>query len=352
MSLPRSLATLSMLAVLSGCFGLSRELRKNGVWAPAQILSIWDTGWTVNDDPVIGMKVRVQPTDRPPFEATVERTAISRLAVPMFQPGRTVAVRFNPNAPTEVEVDLESAPPADGAGASPSGNPFHDRFTRGSPNGAAFLPSPGAPRLYRGTSDSAADTVALAENGYALLGTAAAENTPDSQRALAQGQQVGAALVVLYGRFDPPPGQVLEVLPLQRSAAEPAPIDASMTLVSGVGPTAQVATYWGRLQPPILGVMSRPLDDAEKARLRRSDGIVVEGVTAGSPAAAAHLRLGDVIVAIDGKPLVDPFATPALLESMAGRTVVIDLLRDGAPLSVSVQLNPAPVGARALPPPS
>jgi len=106
-------------------------------------------------------------------------------------------------------------------------------------------------------------------------------------------------------------------------------------------PADHEATYWGRNQPPLLGIMSRPLDQQEKDRLLRSDGMVVELVTNDSPAAAAHIQQGDIILAIDGKPILDARAVPAFLRSIAGRRVRIDLLRDSTPHTVEVQLNPA-----------
>jgi hypothetical protein len=93
----------SMMVHFGG--GVSKELQQNGVVARAQIQEVWDTGWTINDNPVIGMKVRVQPSDRPAFEATIEKTTVSRIATWQFQPGNTVPVRFDPANPAIVAVD-------------------------------------------------------------------------------------------------------------------------------------------------------------------------------------------------------------------------------------------------------
>jgi hypothetical protein len=96
---------------LTGCFGtffgttMPKNLQEHGIAAKATILQIWDTGWTVNDDPVIGMRVEVQPSDRPAFESTIKRYIISRLEVPLFQAGRVIQVRFDPNDLTSVAVD-------------------------------------------------------------------------------------------------------------------------------------------------------------------------------------------------------------------------------------------------------
>lgn len=115
-------------SVLAGCSsmvthfggGVTPELQQNGVVARATIQEIWDTGWTVNDNPVIGMKVLVQPSDRPAFTATIEKTTISRIATPQFQPGNTVPVRYDPNNPALIAVDYAAELPAAAAPWDPA----------------------------------------------------------------------------------------------------------------------------------------------------------------------------------------------------------------------------------------
>lgn len=88
---------------LSGCFGdyfgttMPDNLQKHGVSADATIVKIWDSGWTVNDNPVIGMQMKVHPTGRPEFEATVNRYIVSRIDVAAYQPGNVIRVKFDPN---------------------------------------------------------------------------------------------------------------------------------------------------------------------------------------------------------------------------------------------------------------
>ena len=257
-SMSRGIGPLLALACLAvaGCsgmltdlgVGMPAELEQKGVVAPAEILEIWDTGWTINDNPVIGMKVRVRPADRPAFEATIEKTAISRIAIPQFQPGLAIRVRFDPENPAVVAVD------SGGPGVAPpsSGNPYRDRFESATNLGASFLPPPDSPLIYLGTGDSGADLQALYENDYALLGGAGVENAPDPEQALDQGRRIGAALIVVYGRFESPPGRELEVLPFRRrpagsAASAPAlPAGAApLAPVSGLGPNGQAALYWG-----------------------------------------------------------------------------------------------------------
>jgi hypothetical protein len=112
-SLVRFAALAAMLALAAGCAlidsatGQSEALRLRQIGTPAEaeILRIWDTGITVNDDPVIGMEVEVRPAEGEPFRAVIPRTWISRLDVPSFQPGEVVAVRYDPNDPTRAALD-------------------------------------------------------------------------------------------------------------------------------------------------------------------------------------------------------------------------------------------------------
>ncbi|HSK08639.1 MAG TPA: PDZ domain-containing protein, partial [Vicinamibacterales bacterium] len=68
-------------------------------------------------------------------------------------------------------------------------------------------------------------------------------------------------------------------------------------------------------------------------------GVRVASVVAGSPAEKAGLREGDVLMAIDDKPIADLRAYSDLLRALApGRTVPALIVRDGKELTLSVTL--------------
>jgi hypothetical protein len=114
----RSLGTIvAALLVLTGCAAIGsiideatgadeiRRLREVGVAAPAEILQIWDTGTTLNEDPVVGMEVEVQPVDGEPFRAVIDKALISRLAIPRYQPGELIGVFYDPDDPSHAVLD-------------------------------------------------------------------------------------------------------------------------------------------------------------------------------------------------------------------------------------------------------
>jgi hypothetical protein len=329
--------TLVLLAAavgLTGCVsvspsGMSSALRENGVAAQATILAVWNTGSTVNGDPVVGMRVEVRAADRPAFEATIAKTLVSRVAVTQFQPGKDISVRYDPADPAVLAVDLEGFAPS-----PETSNPYRDHLVR-AVAGTEFR-SPDRPAdVYLGTTDSIADDLALVESGYALLGTSTvSDGNGDLQQAIDEGKRIGAAIVVLYGHFDVAAGPPLELLPF---GARPAEASAG----AAPGQLWRAAHYYGRYPLPILGVGVRCLSDDQRASIMRNNGVFIVAVTSGSPAAAAHVQRGDILLAIDGNPVDDVFAVPAMLKSVAGRRVTIDLLREGLPVSEKVKLNPA-----------
>ena len=99
--------TLSGCAIANRMSGMSLvdELRTRGVPAEARILEVWDTHMRVNDDPVVGFLLEVRPTDREPFQAKT-KGLISIVFIPQFQPGAIVPVRFDPDDPSRVALDV------------------------------------------------------------------------------------------------------------------------------------------------------------------------------------------------------------------------------------------------------
>ena len=100
-----------------------------------------------------------------------------------------------------------------------------------------------------------------------------------------------------------------------------------------IGAALSVIARFGQRQDrdtgPWLGIggMGASLDDAvvSEFRLARDKGVLLLEVVADSPAARAGLRLLDVIVAVDGRPVASP---EELQKAIAG-------VRPGQPLVVA-----------------
>jgi serine protease Do len=97
-----------------------------------------------------------------------------------------------------------------------------------------------------------------------------------------------------------------------------------------------------------IGIQDLTTDLAQAFKLGSSDGVLVSGVWAGSPAEKAGLRRGDVVQRIDGQTVDSSAQLRNLIAARApGTRVRIDLLRSGQALSLEVTLGEAPDAGRA-----
>jgi hypothetical protein len=92
-----ALSTVTMIGSPVASWLSSRSLQTKGRPAQATILQISDTGTTVNNSPLVHLKLQVEPGDRPGFEADTE-LLVNRLEVPQLQPGVKVKVRYDPDS--------------------------------------------------------------------------------------------------------------------------------------------------------------------------------------------------------------------------------------------------------------
>ncbi|MBB5736989.1 serine protease Do [Xanthomonas arboricola] len=104
----------------------------------------------------------------------------------------------------------------------------------------------------------------------------------------------------------------------------------------------------GHVSRGMLGVAVGPIDSLKAQGLGLPDtrGALVNDIPANSPAAKAGIEVGDVIRAVNGKPIDVASDLPPMIGLMApGTKVNLDVLRDGKPRKVAVTLttldNPA-----------
>lgn len=98
----------------------------------------------------------------------------------------------------------------------------------------------------------------------------------------------------------------------------------------------------GRVARGYLGVVIRDLtpDDAQSQELENTDGALVEDVDPGSPAQEAGVLAGDVVLALDDRPIRSMRELRSLTATMRpGQRVVIDLSRDGERVELTATLG-------------
>lgn len=113
----------------------------------------------------------------------------------------------------------------------------------------------------------------------------------------------------------------------------------------------------GKVRRGYLGVQIQNLDPDVAARLGLTDknGVLVSRVFEGTPAAKAGLKEGDIVTALDGKPMKDGRELQQIVAGLpAGKAVEVAVLRDGKTetLTVKVEEQPQEFGSLAAVPPA
>lgn len=119
---------------------------------------------------------------------------------------------------------------------------------------------------------------------------------------------------------------------------------AALLLLLAAGLPAVAAERWGW-----FGIRIRDLSETEaeelsiKHGLGEGYGVVVVDVIKDAPAAGAGLRNGDLIVAIDDRPVVETRGLQRIVgATAAGREVAVVVLREGARRELRVRVGPMP----------
>ena len=109
--------------------------------------------------------------------------------------------------------------------------------------------------------------------------------------------------------------------------------------------TAADVLQHGRLKRGYLGLAGQPvsLPDRQRGTDGREQALLVVGVTAGSPADAAGLLIGDVMLDFDGHPVEAPEdLLDLLVGDRVGASVKVRVLRGGAIQELTVRVGERP----------
>lgn len=212
-------------------------------------------------------------------------------------------------------------PPADeGSKAQPDQPAYryveNSAFNTASVEALRAAAAPEVPLLIEGKSE-AGDERALAAQSFLRIGTAtfASDDVRAREDAIELGQKLRADQVSLYHTVSESP-------------------DAA----SG---SHLVAAYYVRLKL-LFGASFRNINASERDNLKLDGGVVIGSVLGETPASAANLLSGDIIVAVDGAAVTDRKQFQDLLRARAGKTANLRVLRDGRALKRVVQLGALP----------
>ncbi|HUI19030.1 MAG TPA: PDZ domain-containing protein [Alphaproteobacteria bacterium] len=183
-------------------------------------------------------------------------------------------------------------------------------------------PYDGPPRLVESAGDPKMDVFLMLDQGYAVIGESGFYGDAQNPGAvLDEARRVGAALVVVGSSYGP------------------ADADAPSYIRYGVEQYDRWALYFAPLPRQGLGILFDRMTPRQQKEVGTDRGLQVIAIRKGSPAARSEIVLGDVILTIAGHPVYD---VPSFRQAVAaghGKDAVIELMRDGKHVSVTVDLG-------------
>jgi M6 family metalloprotease-like protein len=113
-------------------------------------------------------------------------------------------------------------------------------------------------------------------------------------------------------------------------------------------PLELTATLAATSRPMKVG-QQRPVLGVQTAEPKDGQGVAITSVTAGSGAAAAGLKAGDVILRVNGLPMTGPDRlSDTLAEKQPGDTVTLAVVREGKPLEMKAKLGAMPTQGKGF----
>ncbi|MDR4124705.1 S1C family serine protease [Yanghanlia caeni] len=123
------------------------------------------------------------------------------------------------------------------------------------------------------------------------------------------------------------------------------PARSAQTILEEIIRSGKVTRGWVGIEPQDI------TPDLMRAfGLKQQNGLIVAGVLRGGPAHRAGLRVGDIVLALDGEPLPDSIAfLNAVAPLKPGTDVQLTVLREGREYTVKVEVGERPAAVRRKP---
>ena len=182
----------------------------------------------------------------------------------------------------------------------------------------------------------------MLENGYDMMGTTGFEaGEVPADLALQHGKAIKADTVLVYTKYGAALTAASKIDTYKEAAkTNGGEIDAKDVVEDDVK-YKYFASYWAKLPPPLLGVhvikLARPAEEGEKKQELK--GLNVLAVVKGSPAEAAGIERGDMLLKLNDTELNKAEELAKVVRQYQGKTVKIAYERDGQPATVDATIN-------------
>lgn len=212
------------------------------------------------------------------------------------------------------------------------GNSGPTKFYHPVPHRTADVATKIQPTFHASSGDLKKDVAAMETDGYELVGYSAFNGKEAGQKAVAkQAMTVGATDVIYLEKYtDTESAGAIGNTSYSRWGA------FSFVTPMTVRRYDQAALYFRKAPREGIGIYPRALTDEEKVEIGSNKGIFVTAVTNGSPAFAADILPGDILIDIDGHAVWDADSIGSAIEASKGKAVDITVVRAGRKISKSV----------------
>jgi len=187
------------------------------------------------------------------------------------------------------------------------------------------------------------DNISMLENGYDMIGSSgfsATDASPDL--ALQHAKAIKADTVLVYKKYESAKTAGSKLQLIKEAAKKGNEIDPN-DLEDGPTQYHYYASYWAKLPMPLLGVhvikLKQSQTEDQSEAVKEEQGLKIIAVIKGSPAAKANIVRGDNLLKVGDVDLIKVDDLFAAVKRYAGRTVPVELERDGALIKIPVALN-------------
>ncbi len=189
------------------------------------------------------------------------------------------------------------------------------------------------------------DNISMLENGYDMMGTTGFEaGEVPAEMALQHAKAIKADTVLVYTKYGAALTASSKISTYKESAKKNGGVVDEKDMIEQDTQYKYYASYWAKLPAPLLGVhiikLVRPSNDEdENAKKDEVKGLKVLAVIKGSPAEAAGIKRGDMLLKINETDLNKAEELSGVVRKLQGQKVAIAYEHEGEAKTAQATIN-------------
>jgi hypothetical protein len=221
-------------------------------------------------------------------------------------------------------------------------NPYEKNYKAQNTGGLASLQANPDTKMYV-SNHKDKDNIHMLENGYDMMGTTGFEaGEVPAEMALQHAKAIKADTVLVYTKHGAALTAASKIDTYKEAAKKNGGEIDEKDLIEDDVKYKYFASYWAKLPPPLLGVhvikLARSADE-ENQQKQLLKGLNVLAVVKGSPAEAAGIMRGDMLLKLNNTELNKAEELAKVVREYQGKQVEVEYERDGVKATTKAQIN-------------